>query len=403
VVSIELHLDKRLASRTVRFSDLCVVAEQSALVAPAPQDDCLIIYTSGTSGPAKGVLIPQAHAYLFGLQQVRAVEATEADVYFVCLPMFHVNALLMAIGCCLVSGASAYIVPRFSASAWLAEVAVSGATVSNILGTMAEFVLLQPPGPEDRNHELRRIMAVPVTSSWADKFEKRFGIDLIQVYGMTECNIVSFTQPSGERTAGCVGRVSSDYFDVAILDSVSGRALGSNQVGEICVRPRLASGFMTGYYGNAEITLRAYRGLWFHTGDAGRIDTEKQLHFVDRMGDCIRRRGENISSFEIEQVLLSYPGIAECAVIGVKIAGAGGEEEIKACLTPQDAPIDFRQLFEWSASKLPRYAVPRFMQHYERLPKTATGKVQKQQLREAGVTDATWDREKEGLSIARAL
>jgi carnitine-CoA ligase len=402
IVSIEASLDSRLNDRIIRFEELCVVTEKSALLSPDPRDDCLIIYTSGTSGPSKGVLIPQAHAYLFGLQQVYAVAATEHDTYFVCLPMFHVNALLMAVGCCLVSGASAYIVPRFSASAWLGEVKASGATVSNMLGTMAEFILLQAKSPEDDNHQLRRIMAVPVAKSWSEEFRRRFGVDLIQVYGMTECNIVSFTQPSDEMVPGCVGQVSSEFFEVAILDPETDRPVGPDQIGEISVRPRLASAFMTGYYGNAEVTLKAFRGLWFHTGDAGRLDDVGRLHFVDRMGDCIRRRGENISSFEIEQILLSYPGIAECAVIGVKVVGAGGEDEIMACVVAAGTPIDLTELFEWSVSKLPRYAVPRFMEHYDILPKTATGKVQKQQLRTAGVTAATWDREKLGLSISRA-
>jgi carnitine-CoA ligase len=401
IVSIEDNLDCEFAGKVIRFDDLCVATENSALCVPGPQDDCLIIYTSGTSGPSKGVLIPQAHAYLFGLQQKNAVAATDSDIYFVCLPMFHVNALLMALGCCLLSGASAYVVPRFSASAWLNEVKISGATVSNMLGTMAEFILLQPASPQDNDHRLRRIMAVPVAKSWADKFEARFGVDLIQVYGMTECNIVSFTRISDELIPGCVGRVSSEFFEVAILDPDTDLPVGPNHIGEISVRPRLGSTFMTSYYGNAETTLRAFRGLWFHTGDAGRFDDQNQLHFVDRMGDCIRRRGENISSFEIEQILLSYPGIAECAVVGVKVEGAGGEDEIKACLVSSDAPIDFTELFEWSVLKLPRYAVPRFMEHYKRLPKTATGKVQKQQLRAAGTTNATWDREKLGLSISR--
>ena len=403
IVSIENNLDCVFAGQVIQFDDLCVAAEKYALLVPRPQDDCLIIYTSGTSGPSKGVLIPQAHAYLFGLQQMNAVAATNSDIYFVCLPMFHVNALLMAVGCCLLSDASAYIVPRFSASAWLDEVKVSGATVSNMLGTMAEFILLQPSSPDDNRHQLRRIMAVPVAKSWADKFATRFGVDLIQVYGMTECNIVSFTRISDELVPGCVGCVSSEFFEVAILDPDTDLPVGLKQIGEISIRPRLGTPFMTGYYGNAETTLRAFRGLWFHTGDAGRFDDKKQLHFVDRMGDCIRRRGENISSFEIEQILLSYPWIAECAVVGVKVEGAGGEDEIKACLVSSDAPIDFAQLFEWSVLKLPRYAVPRFMEHYKVLPKTATGKVQKQQLRMAGTTTATWDREKSGLSISRAL
>jgi carnitine-CoA ligase len=159
---------------------------------------------------------------------------------------------------------------------------------------------------------------------------------------------------------------------------------------------------MEGYFNMPEVTLRSWRGLWFHTGDAGRFDDEGYLHFVDRLGDCIRRRGENISSFEIEQVLLANPRILECAVVGIKIGDVGGEEEIKACLVPATKQFDLVEFSHWCADRLPRYAVPRFIELRESLAKTPTGKIQKLRLRAEGITEATWDREKAGIRFTRS-
>jgi crotonobetaine/carnitine-CoA ligase len=400
-VTIDSDISAPAAARTIAFSDLCRAAEPLELPAPSPSDACLIIYTSGTSGPSKGVIVTQCHAYLFGLQQALAMQVSEEDKYYVCLPMFHVNALLMALGSSLLSGASAHVAERFSASGWISDIAASGATLTNMLGAMAEFIMVQPLGALDSKHKLKRVMAVPASSSWGQVFCERFSVSLVQVYGMTECNIVAFTGPNDAFVAGRVGRVSHEFFEVALLDSESQEAVPAGSVGEICIRPRLAFGFMDGYFNMPEVTLRSWRGLWFHTGDAGRFDTDGYLYFVDRLGDCIRRRGENISSFEIEQVLLTNPKILECAIVGIKIDGAGGEEEIKACLVPAADKFDLTEFSYWCADHLPRYAVPRFIELFKSLAKTATGKIQKLPLRAIGVTEATWDREKAGIRFLR--
>jgi crotonobetaine/carnitine-CoA ligase len=172
-------------------------------------------------------------------------------------------------------------------------------------------------------------------------------------------------------------------------------------VGEVAVHPRLASCFSAGYFRMPGKTLEAWRNLWFHTGDAGRLDAGGRLWFVDRIKDCIRRRGENISSYEIEQVLSAHPAVAESAVVGVRVAGAGGEEEIKACIVPDGAAPDPRALLDWCVARLPRFAVPRFVEIVPALEKTATGKIRKPELRAAGVTGSTWDREAAGYTLPR--
>jgi len=302
----------------------------------------------------------------------------------------------MSLGACLVTGAQAYVVARFSASRWLSQVRTSEATITNCLGIMAEFILRQPETAGDRTHMLRSVMAVPVSAQWGAGFETRFGTRLVQVYGMTECNIVSFTHANDPLEPGCVGPVCEEFFDLRILDPENDQPVPAGSVGEIAVRPKVASAFMQGYLGLPEVTVRAWRNLWFHTGDAGRLDASGRLHFVDRLGDRIRRRGENISSSEIEQVLATHPVIAECSVVGIRIDGAGGEDEIKACVVRVSETVDYGELLEWSQAHLPRYAVPRFWEFVDALDKTSTGKVKKKELRSRGVTEGTWDREKSG-------
>lgn len=386
------------------FEELERAPERAAAVLrPQPSDVCLIIYTSGTSGAAKGVELTQCHSYLFGLQQAHAMELDEHDTYYVCLPLFHVNALLMSLAGCLVAGANAYVAQRFSASRWRLDLNASGASVTNMLGTMAEFLLALAPEASDTDHSVTSVMALPVSSSWALTFEERFGIKLVQVYGMTECNIVAYTSTQDPLVAGRVGPIQREFFDVEILDPQTGERLPIDRTGEICVRPKVPSGFMRGYHNMPDVTVTAWRDLWFHTGDAGRIDKSDSLHFVDRLGDTIRRRGENISSFEVEQAILEYPGVLECAVVGIRVDGAGGEQEVKVDLALSQSAERFEDaaFIAWCADRIPRYAVPRFVELHTSLPKTATGKIQKARLREAGVTPQTWDRQAERTGTGR--
>jgi crotonobetaine/carnitine-CoA ligase len=390
-----------LRKAAIPFKDLLVSPDRELVLEPEAKDICLVLYTSGTSGPSKGVLITQAHAYLFALQQQRALRVAREDRYLVALPMFHVNALLMSLGACLIAGASAFVVGRFSASKWLSDIRVSGATITNMLGVMAEFILQQPES-DDREHNLRRVMAVPVSEQWAEVFCSRFGVRLVQVYGMTECNMVSFTDIDEELIPGCVGPVSEEYFEVDVVDPETDAPLEAERIGEIVVRPKVPFGFMQGYLGMAETTVTAWRNLWFHTGDAGRWDAQGRLYFVDRIGDCIRRRGENISSFEIEQVLLTNESVVDCAAIGIKVPGAGGEDEVCVYVVTKGIRLDWMTFTDWCVSKLPRYAVPRYFRVVDTIEKTPTGKVKKRDLRDLGVTPDMWDREQAGYKLARA-
>jgi len=373
------------------------------LVTPSPGDVTMIMYTSGTTGPSKGVLIPHGHCYLAGLGLAEATALTAADRYFVCMPLFHANALLMQFVGSLIAGAQVVVTERFRATSWLEEVRAAEATITNGLGVIPEFIFRQPPTGRDRDHRLRLMMAVPIAPEWGADFEKRFGVPFMQGFGMTECNIVAYTRPGDDLVPGCAGYPLADWFEVGIADPHTDAPLPAGQTGEIVVRPKLPGCVMAGYFRMPEKTVEAWRNLWFHTGDAGRFDDLGRLHYVDRIKDCIRRRGENISSFEIEQVLNAHPAVAESAVVGIKVAGAGGEDEVKAYVVPAaGAPVDPVALLDWCAPRMPHFAVPRFVEVVTgELAKTPTGKLQKTPLREAGITAATWDRESVGYVVRR--
>ncbi|MPY94056.1 MAG: AMP-binding protein [Acidimicrobiia bacterium] len=381
------------------------------VVEPEPADVCTIMYTSGTTGPSKGVLMPQAHCFLFAAGAARATSLGEGDRYYVCMPFFHANALLMQVFACLVAGAPATVVRRFSASSWLDDVIESGATASNALGVMPEFLFRQPASARDRAHRLTRVMAVPIAEEWGAAFEARFGVRLIQGYGMTEVNMVAYSDPADPVLAGCAGRVEDEFFEVVVADPETDEPLPAGGVGEILVRPRQPNCFNVGYFGMADKTVEAWRNLWFHTGDAGRLDAEGRLWFVDRLRDRIRRRGENVSSYEIEQVLNDHAAVLESAAVGVRVEGAGGEEEIKACVVlagsgadgtgPAGAGFEPADLLDWCQQRMPRYAVPRYVEVVAALDKTPSGKVRKQALRDAGVASSTWDREAAGYQLRR--
>jgi crotonobetaine/carnitine-CoA ligase len=393
------------SARRLAFSELLALARPDGvdMPMPAPGDVALIMYTSGTTGPAKGVLMPHAHCYLFGLGLAEATALTPADRYFICMPLFHANALLMQLIGSLIASTEVVVAERFRAGTWLEEVRAAGATVTNGLGVIPEFIFRQPATGRDRDHRLRLMMAVPIAPEWGAAFEERFGVRFLQGFGMTECNIPAYTRRGEPLVPGCAGQPLGEWFEVALVDPATDAPVPAGQPGEIVVRPKVPGAFMAGYFRMPDRTVEAWRNLWFHTGDAGRIDEAGRLHYIDRIKDCIRRRGENISSFEIEQVLNAHPSVAESAAVGVKVAGAGGEDEVKACVVAVDgATIDPVALLDWCTPRMPYFAVPRFVEVVTgELAKTPTGKIQKTALREAGVTAATWDRESVGYVVKR--
>ena len=391
-----------MGTTVLAVSDLLdTTTRPDAVLEPEPSDVCTIMYTSGTTGPAKGVLMPQAHCYLFGLTTAQSLDITPEDRFFCCMPMFHANGLFMQIYASLHAGASVYVTKRFSVAQWLDTVIDKGITLTNALGVMPEFIWRSPRTGRDRDHQLRAVIALPVAEEWAAGFEERFGVRIAQGYGMTEVNMVAFTSPADQVMSGCAGPPLDDYFEVIVADPATDLPLPRNEIGEILVRPRVPFCFNVGYHQMPDKTVAAWRNLWFHTGDAGKLDDAGRLHFVDRLNDRIRRRGENISSYEVETVINSYEGVVESAVVGLRVEGAGGEDEVLAVVAVDGPPPDPVEFLDWCVPRMPRHSVPRYLQFVAELDKTASGKIRKQAIRDTGVTDDLWDRESVGYTVAR--
>ncbi|GIX47406.1 MAG: hypothetical protein KatS3mg131_1617 [Candidatus Tectimicrobiota bacterium] len=244
---------------------------------------------------------------------------------------------------------------------------------------------------------------MPIAPEWGEAFQRRFKTKLLEAYGMTEINIPTYMPyDEGLRPRSC-GKLLEEWFEMRIVDPETDEPLPPHTVGEIVVRPKEPWCFMAGYNAMPEKTVEAWRNLWFHTGDAGMYDEEGYFYFVDRLKDCIRRRGENISSFEVEQVLNRHEAVAESAVVAVKSEFAGGEDEVKACIVLKPSyRLTPEALLDYCQERMPYFAVPRYVEFVDALPKTPTEKIQKHKLREAGITPATWDREKAGYRLRRS-
>ena len=243
---------------------------------------------------------------------------------------------------------------------------------------------------------------MPIAPEWGAAFQQRFNTRLLELYGMTECNIPTYMPYDGGLRDHSCGKVLDEWFEMAIVDPDTDEELPPDTVGEMVVRPKEPWTFMAGYHAMPEKTVEAWRNFWFHTGDAGWRDAEGYFYFIDRMKDCIRRRGENISSYEIEQVLNDHPAVAESAAVAVKSSFAGGEDEVKACvLLRPGMQLQPENLLDYCQERMPYFAVPRYVEFISDMPKTPTEKLRKHVLREAGVTPATWDREAAGYVVRR--
>lgn len=343
------------------------------------QDPAAIFFTSGTTGPAKGVIMSHAQIAFFAQELVHAMRLTDRDTYMACNPLFHGNAQFLAMYPALIVGARFVLRERYSATAWAGWLRESEATVTNLMGVMFDFIWKQPPAPDDANNALRCIFAIP-TPAFGDGFKKRFGFDsFVEAYGMTEVSMPMMT-PHGEAyPAGSCGLLVDQWFDVRIVDPDTDEEAPEGQVGELLVRPKSMWTINSGYYGMPERTVEAYRNLWFHTGDGVRRDKDGWFYFVDRLNDTIRRRGENVSSYELEQTMLEHPAVTECAAVAVK-AEEGGDDEIVLFVVTHGRAQE-AEMQSWAEQRLPRFALPRDVYLHDELPKTPSGKIKKAELR----------------------
>ncbi|MDB5871185.1 MAG: CoA ligase [Ramlibacter sp.] len=360
---------------------------RAAPVALEPWDLMGIMYTSGTTGPSKGVRVTQAHAYGYASPAVLG-RAVPQDVSLVTLPLFHIGGQWAGVYNSLIAGGSSVVLPRFSATSYWDDVRRYGCTYTLMLGAMANFLYQQPAREDDRRHGLRQVLMVPVIAQM-EAFCERFAIDSVATaYGLTEGS-TALVAALGSARAGAVGVPRPD-FDIRLVDEHD-IEVPAGKVGELLIRPQEPWSVMDGYHKMPEATIAAWRNQWLHTGDAFRVDTDGQYVFVDRMKDAMRRRGENVSSFEVEKEIMEHPAVLEAAVIGVP--SAASEDDILACVVLRPGAVpDADALLDFLEARLPYFMVPRYVDFLVELPKTPTAKVRKQELRARGVTPTSHDR-----------
>lgn len=385
-----------------QFADLWTGNTCNPGVKVGPQDTAAILYTSGTTGWSKGVEMPHSQFYFFAEEDVQLVGLTEDDVYMTSFPFFHGNAQFLTIYPCLIAGAHCVLYPKFSASDYFGRARRSGATVANLIGATMAFICATPPTPEDRDHKIRTIYAAPLAFDLAREFTERFGkIEFVDGFGQTEISNIFQTPRGARRPEGASGVLMDQWFEVKLADPETDEEVPEGEVGELLIRHRYPGTISNGYYAQPDKTVETWRNLWFHTGDAMRRDAEGWYFFVDRVKDALRRRGENISSFEVESVIRTFPGVAEVAVIGVSADEKAGEDEVKACIVMREGQsLDAPALIGWCDVRMGAHMVPRYIEVLETLPQTPSEKIKKKDLRERGITPETWDRTKAGVRLA---
>ncbi|WP_231712590.1 AMP-binding protein [Vineibacter terrae] len=356
-----------------------------------PWDTQAVIYTSGTTGPSKGVLSSYMHICSTG----RAYPIDGEDRTLVNIPLFHASGT-GAVYRMLMHGGSIAMVEAFNTYTFWDTVRATGTTTLTLLGAMTPFLMKQPPGDRDRDHPLRKVTMVPLGEDSA-AFTERFGVDVYTAFNMTETSCPIFSDRNPQRRGTC-GRPRPGV-QVRVVDG-NDCEVPVGEIGELVIRTDMPWAMNHGYHNNPEATARAWRNGWFHSGDAFRCDAEGNYYFVDRMKDAIRRRGENISSFEVEAEICMHPDVREAAVVAA--ASEYNEDEVLAVVAPVAGhTIDPMTLIDFLANRLPHFMIPRYLRILPELPKTPTHKVQKHILRHDGVTQDTWDREKAGIVFKR--
>jgi crotonobetaine/carnitine-CoA ligase len=365
-----------------------------------PADLACFIYTAGTTGPSKGCMLPHNYIVALADQIIRAWQRRPEDVVLTPLPLFHFNAISVCVVGTLVAGGRASIARRFSVSQFWPEVQRTGATIVSMLGSLAILVADAPEHADQTGHRLRLCAAAPMPPPTDQIWRERFGCATFSGgYGLTEASLISML-PAGEvNKPGAAGKPNDHDFDVRLVDD-DDVEVPVGEVGEIVCRPRGPNLMFAGYWHRPDETLAVLRNLWFHTGDLGRLDEDGFLSFVDRKKDYLRRRGENISSFELEKTFHTHPAILDVAVHSVP--SDQGEDEVKATVVLQPGEqVTEEELCRWAVDRVPYFAVPRYIELRDDLPRNPVGRVLKYELRDEGVTDATWDREAAGFTFER--
>jgi crotonobetaine/carnitine-CoA ligase len=366
-----------------------------------PSDIACFIYTAGTTGPSKGCMLPHGYVVALGEQIARAWGRRGDDVVLTPLPLFHFNAIAVCVVGTLLVGGRAVIARKFSVSRFWPEVKRTGATMLSMLGSLAILVAnAEEDHPDQVGHRLRLCVAAPIPPDTDRIWRERFGCATYSAgYGLTEASLISALVAGEPNKPGAAGKPNTEEFDVRIVDD-DDTPVPVGTIGEIVCRPTGPNLMFAGYWNRPEATVEVTRNLWFHTGDLGRIDEDGFLYFVDRKKDYLRRRGENISSFEMERTVVAHVAIADVAVHAVP--SPQGEDEVKVtAVLVAGAQLPEEELCRWTAERVPYFAIPRYIEFRRDLPRNPVGRVLKYQLRDEGVTATTWDREAAGVTFDR--
>ncbi|EIK95780.1 putative AMP-dependent synthetase and ligase [Pseudomonas sp. M47T1] len=368
----------------------------------APSDLAMLIYTGGTTGPSKGCMVNHNYTCNLGRQMLEVSGRDHTSVTWTPLPMFHFNAVGATLMSNLMVGAKVALYTRFSVSNFWPEIERTGANEVMLLASM--FPLLVQAADNDamqRCHgQIVNVIGAPFPPDIQAQWKARFGVKrtIISGFGLTECAMVTVQPLDVPAAPGSSGMRHAD-FDVRIVDEHDVEVpVGSP--GEIIVRPSKPNVMFDGYWQRPADTLKLLRNQWFHTGDIGRFDEQGYFYFVDRKKDYLRRRGENISSFEVEAAFRQRPEIEDIAAHAVR--SDLGEDELKVTIVLRAGhSLEAEPLFLWSVDHLPYFAVPRYIEFRREVPRSPVGRILKYQLRDEGVTAATWDQEQAGIKISK--
>jgi crotonobetaine/carnitine-CoA ligase len=364
-----------------------------APVTVSATDACLIMSTSGTTGPSKGSVWDYGTVQQWARGYTRHLAYTDADRIYCCTPLFHANSLISGLATALHSGGAVVLGERFSVSNFWRTVVDGRATSMNLIGSMIDLLLRaeSADGAELRKSgQLRTLLASSCSASSYIEVQRLWGVTPISAYGLTDFGTVAMTKFGELAPPGTVGR-AVDEFEIKLVDE-SGAAVPTGVPGEVVIRPRIPSIAPQGYFRMPEATLESRRDLWFHTGDLLRMDGDGWLYFAGRVKDSMRRRGENVSAFEVESAAMTFPQLTEVAAYAVPSADSEDEIAVAIVLSGAVGEFDYVAFIEHVSAELPYFAVPRYVRIVEQLPKTPTQKVQKKPLEQDGVTPDTWDR-----------
>jgi crotonobetaine/carnitine-CoA ligase len=364
-------------------------------------DTAAVLWTSGTTGRSKGVM--QSHNVWIRAAVDGAINAGtgEGDVVYNVLPVYLAAAWAANIYRTLVTGVVLAMDPRFSVHEFWDRCRYYGATQVFTLGAMHIFLWQQPPRPDDRDNPVRQATMTPLPDALIGPMKERFGIEeILQGYGQSEVMALLARKPGRSYPANALGS-AADGIEVRLLDDHDVE-VAPGEPGEFCVRPTTPFAIFNGYFNDDAATVRAWRNLWYHTGDLGRRDESGNLYFVDRKKDFIRYKGRNLASFAVEAAVTAHPAVAQCAAHGVVSEELASEAEVKVCVVLKPgATLGAEELCRFVNETAPYFFVPRYVEFVDALPMTPTGRVQKYKLRELGVTPATWDAKREGFVVKR--